>query len=52
MLFNIGPSKFFFFNLSQARETKAKINKWDYIYQAKKILQNEGNHQQKEKVAD
>ena len=32
MLFDTGLSNFFFFNLSpQARETKANINKWDYL---------------------
>ena len=32
MLFGISFSKKFFFDISpQGRETKAKINKWDYI---------------------
>ena len=33
----------------QARETKAKINKWDYI-KLKKLLHSKGNHQQNKKT--
>ena len=33
-----------------ARETKEKMNKWDYI--KLKVLHNKGNHQQDEKTAN
>ena len=47
MLFDIGFSNFFLDLSPQARQTKAKINKWDYI--KIKFLHTKGNHKQNER---
>ena len=49
-LFDISLSKVFLVLSPQARETKAKINKWDYI-KLKSFLHCEWNYQQKENAA-
>ena len=41
----------FFSDISpQARETKEKLNKWDYIKMCKKVLHSKGNHEQNKKT--
>ncbi|KJD25179.1 hypothetical protein TM43_08620, partial [Campylobacter jejuni subsp. jejuni] len=51
MLFDIGLSSIFSSTMSDwARETKEKMNKWDYIKLKKKLLHSKGNHQQNEKT--
>ena len=49
MLFDTSLSNIFLNMSPQARETKAKINKWDYI-KLKKLLHSKGNHQQNKKT--
>ena len=49
--FDIVHSSFSLGMSPEARETKAKINYWDFI-KIKKLLHSEGNSQQNEKATD
>ena len=49
VLFDIGLCNIFLDLSPQARETKTKINTWDFI-KTKKLLYSEGNYQQNEKA--
>ena len=46
---DIAHRKFLLDICLQARETKEKINKWDYI-KLKSFLHSKGNHQQNKKT--
>ena len=48
-LLNISMSNFFLNASSQERETKAKMNSWDYI--KLKFLYGKGHHQQNKKAS-
>ena len=49
VLFDMSLSNIFLDMSPQARETKAKIIKWDYL-KLKKLLHSKENHQQNEKT--
>ena len=48
MLLDISLSHIFLDTPPQARERKAKINKWNYL--KRKLLQSKGNYQQNKKA--
>ena len=48
-LFNIGLSNTFLDMFPRARETKVKINRWNFI-KLKKLVHSEGNYEQNKKT--